>query len=159
MSSDITTNSGGRNEAVVESKPYQEIVPFYGRYSIILKNDKKCEAAAKSITISCQEIAKVAAKDPSWKCLQESLFSLQSSLLDPERTLREYHLDLLQEAILPYIRDMVSRIHFSKSRFHQLQVRDQLDDYLTLWLTFCMNGSTFFMLQCITHSSVLSYIL
>ena len=109
---------------VSTTSAYQEIVPFYGRNSSLDQTHPSFQKALRSLVelrASLNKIAVPSKGENQWKQLSNSLNEFTTSFVNPQCPPKRYQVDVLLEAVIPYLQEIQGRIHTDVTRFHQLQ--------------------------------------
>jgi hypothetical protein len=98
-----------------------QMVPYYGQSVGLVVSDALVRSTSATVKDFTEKIE--GGNDQNWLSLKSKLITLVNQL-DDERNLscrRRYKLDLLNEAVVPYLLKMKSRISLEKSRFSQME--------------------------------------
>lgn len=95
-------------------------IKYFGRSEIIPKGAAKFQQLVDLLSNNYTAIAKTAQKDALWQGLADDVKKFNQYFMESDAPMREYQIDILTDAILPYIDAMVSRFHFDKQRFIQI---------------------------------------
>lgn len=110
---------------IVTSRNNGDIIPYFGR-SIIVQNDDpvlvKSINTLRKLSNDCNRLSnndKAKNKD-SWKSLQQDLDNTIHTLIDSNLSVSKYRLDILNEAVIPYLISMESSLNIEHSRYFHL---------------------------------------
>ena len=109
--------------SAVKGSNQESIVPYFGRDGVISTGDIMYQMAAESLIDASTSIATTALvkKLPMWTSLSEELARFSQGFLDPEVPIKRYQLELLVEAVIPYLQDRKNQMHTTASRFAQIE--------------------------------------
>ena len=109
--------------SAVKRSNQEDIVPYFGRDGVVVTSDTIYQLAAESLIEASTSIATTALskKLPMWTSLSEELARFCKGFLDPEVPIKRYQLDLLVEALIPYLQDRKNQLHTTASRFSQIE--------------------------------------
>ena len=109
---------------VVSTTTQQELVPFYGRNTAITQDHPLFQKALRSLVELRTSLNKITVSNKGenqWKHLSNSLDEFTTVFVNPQCPPKRYQVDVLLEAVIPYLQEIQSRIHTDVTRFHQLQ--------------------------------------
>lgn len=95
---------------------------YYGRHEIVPFNDKSVTPIIEKIVSLSEDVVSISKRNPEWLSVKEDLELLAHKLMDEKVPMEKYRLEVISEAIIPYIEEMKARIHVDKSRFMQVKV-------------------------------------
>jgi hypothetical protein len=101
-----------------------QIVPFLGRDIMVAPSDLVYQRAAGALSAVSANVVKVASStkpDSLWVVMAQNLTQFSQKFFDPQRPPKRYQIDILLEALVPYIEEIQTRIHTDSSRFSQLE--------------------------------------
>jgi len=101
------------------------IVKYFGRDVIIRnKNSPLIVESVKELNSIIEVISQGTYKrvDAKWSGIRDDLISLSNCLMNPDGAVKRFKMEILKEAIIPYINKMKSRLVIDSDRFHQIQI-------------------------------------
>jgi hypothetical protein len=107
---------------VLRGSNHDHIVSYRGRDGVVIASEPLYSKTVSSLLDVTGSISKIASSknDPLWTNLSEELITFTHGFLDVQTPIRRFQLDLLIEAVLPYLQDIQARIHTDKLRFSQV---------------------------------------
>lgn len=94
---------------------------YLGRSNYLLISDPVRERAIQQTMKATQAVELLTRNARDWTDIKNELLDTSVLLMDPEILLPQYKLELLSDALCPYLATMRSRISVSSSRLSQLQ--------------------------------------
>eukprot|EP01041_Mallomonas_annulata_P013302 gene13302-28176_t len=100
------------------------VVKYFGRDVIISSANLLVRQSIQELRkiISDFSVAEITNKDEKWLGLKEDLIRLTNNLLQPDVILKRYRVELLNDALIPYLKKMKGRINIDNDRFQQLRM-------------------------------------
>jgi hypothetical protein len=103
----------------------QRIVKYYGRSNYVDSNDESLQTIRKEVNDICSLVDNKK-NDKRWKSLSDDLTNLEISLHASSSSqqhleIKQYQLDIINDSIIPYIRELNTRITIEPSRYDQLK--------------------------------------
>jgi hypothetical protein len=110
---------------IIASRNNGDIVPYYGRSIIVNKYDPiltKSISTLRKLSNDCNRLSKNdrAKNKDSWKSLQQDLDYTINTFIDSNSSVSKYKLDILNEAVIPYISSMESSLSIEHFRYFHL---------------------------------------
>ena len=104
-------------------KRVNDIVKYYGRDVPLNHDDPIVVQTVKEINDLIENTLKSSTirDNELWVGLRNDLKNCSNCLINPDLTRKKYRVELLLEAVVPYVKKMQSRLALDKERFLQLQ--------------------------------------
>lgn len=118
MTDQYTVSSSQREPSADRLVPLR----YYGRNEIVPFNDKSVTPIIEKVVSLSEEVVNIAKRNPEWQSVKEDLELLAHKLMDDKVPMEKYRLEVISEAVLPYIDEMKARVHVDKARFVQVKV-------------------------------------
>jgi len=106
------------------SHPPQELVPFYGRNLPLTQEHPLFQKVLRSLVELRTSLNKITVSNKGenqWKHLSNSLDEFTTTFVNPHSPPKRYQVDVLLDAVIPYLQEIQGRIHTDVTRFHQLE--------------------------------------
>ena len=110
--------------AVSTTSQSQELVPFYGRNTSLTQDHPLFQKALRSLVELRSSLNKITVSNKGenqWKHLSNSLDEFTTSFVNPQCPPKRYQVDVLLDAVIPYLQEIQGRIHTDVTRFHQIE--------------------------------------
>jgi hypothetical protein len=97
------------------------LVKYYGRDLVIPSTDPLVMGSLYTLKGCIEDIIKLKSTDPNWTKLKDSLLRMVAYLTNANINKKLYRLEILNEAILPYIKSMRGSYTMDPARFDQIE--------------------------------------
>ena len=125
MTDEYAISSSNSSDASQQSVDRLLPLRYYGRNEIIPFNDKSVSPVIEKIVSLSEDVVNICKRNPEWQSVKEDLELLAHKLMDEKVPMEKYRLEVISEAVLPYIEEMKARIlNVDKSRFMQVKVKN-----------------------------------